>query len=247
MARPVKQDRVPVWVQPADKESVQRFADFCETATGTHDQPASRVVQTSPPPAQELLGNSFIQHGTCWNITYGPENAHLFDSVGLRSLAHLLSAPQEPVSVIELSMREHDTETTLAPYLMSQSFEVVDQQTLSSVLDETKRLEAELQDARELGDETREEAARSRLEDLVDSMQPSRGKRGRSRFFVGAAERTRQSVHKNVRRAFGAIGRQAPSLAAHLGQSVSISHYCVYAPAQQTNWTVQISAPTRAL
>ena len=247
MATGAQDNRVPVWVQPADRELVQKLADLCASTTGAYGHPVLQVVESSPVAAEQLSGNTFIQEGTCWSLSYGAETVHMVDSIGMRCIAFLVDSPYEQFSAIELSMRAHNTETTLAPHLMRRPVEIVDQGTLSSVLDETRQLQADLDEARELGQEAREEEARARLDELVVRVGPSLGKAGRSRPFVDAVERARQSVHKNVGRALGAIRGQAPRLGAHLKQSISISRYCAYAPAQEANWTVKFSPPTRAL
>jgi len=234
-------DRVPVWVQPSDRALVQGFADLCETTTATYGHPVFNLTPPSTVTMEPPPENSFVQGGTCWNITYGPETVHLTDCLGVRCIALLISAPYQHVSVIELSMRARDTETTLAPILMSQSSEIIDQEAVTSVLEKARQLQEEADEARALGQEEREEALRSQIDELVDGVQSTRGKRGTGRRFVDTVERARQAVHKNVRRSCHAIGKQAPRLGSHFGQCISISRYCSYSPATETRWIVHFS------
>jgi len=248
MAKSAKGTRVPVWVQPEDRDLVQSFAGLCETAASTDGRAAFQITLSPSVAADATVPeNSFIQDGTCWTLTYGPSSVHLVDSIGLHCIAHLVESPYEQVSVLELSMLAHNTETTLAASLMSRPQEAIDRETISSVVSEANRLQEEIQEAADLGQEAREEEARAKLEELVDSIQSSRGKGGHSRPVVDAVERARQAVHTNVRRALGAIRHQAPPLALHLKQSISLSRYCTYEPAERTSWTVQFSSSAAPL
>lgn len=213
---------------------VQRFADFFESTTWTEGTPATLVAQAEQQ-------NSFVQRGNYWVITYGSESAHVSNSVGTRTLAHLIAAQDREVPVLRLWMRVHDTDETTATQFTSGRVPMVDKKAVSSIQSEAKRLQAELEEAKEIGDEARSAAARAQLEDLAESARSARGRLGQARPFVDEVERARQALQHARRRAIGAIRSQAPRLAAHLARSIRISRHCCYAPAQETNWLVEFS------
>jgi hypothetical protein len=241
-------DRVPVWVLRTDRDLVQRFADFCESAaTGTEvvGRPLVETATSSTTGASpDTTRNSFTRHGDVWSITGTFGSALATDSLGMRCIALLVCTPHRRVPVIELSMSARGADPALAAQFMTSSATTLDGEAISALTAEAKRLEEEVQDAQSVGDEPREEAARAHLDELIASVAPSLGKGHKPRRFVDEVERARQATHHNVRRAYRAIGAQAPRLAAHLQRSISIARSCDYSPEEETTWRVTISPRT---
>jgi hypothetical protein len=228
------EDLAPLWVPRANLSLVQTFADFCGLVTegsGTYDV---HVTQTVGDP--EAV-NSFTHSGDCWEIRCGTESTHLRDSGGLRCIAYLLAHPHEPTSVFLLAGLAKRTVTGNSPVLIEYSDPVFDTQAEQEIRDAIHELQTQLDEARESGNEDRAERAREKLERLEEFFEADRGIRG-SRRFAGNSVNARQAASQALRRARQAIAREAPKLAAHLKQAITVSAFATYAPTIEIEWHV---------
>lgn len=228
----------PVWVPDTNLPLVETFAAFCETVTDASGAFDVHITKTSGNP---VAANSFTHNGDCWEIHFGVETAHLRDSAGLRSVAHLLSRPHELTSVFQLVGLARDTETSSSLALIERSDQLLDDQAIREITDSIRELQSRLEEAKETGDEAEEERLRDQLERLQDIFASSRGVHG-SRLFSDNSIQARQAVSQNIKRARRAIARKAPMLAAHLKQTITVSAFAMYAPTSEIEWDVRSAA-----
>lgn len=170
------------------------------------------------------------RRGRLWELEAPLGTATVFDSVGMRVLATLLTNPSQDLSV-----------TTLAGAVSGSSRQpLFDAPTRSALRRQIAELESALADASADNDLERASQAREELDQLLEHIRKSVDATGHSRVFPDSVEHARTSTQKALRRVLSQIEAQAPALAAELGQSLRTGATCRFdpRPAVPSIWTV---------
>jgi tetratricopeptide (TPR) repeat protein len=160
--------------------------------------------------------------GEYWTLTCADRTAQLKDSIGLRHLARLLSAPGEEIHVLDLAGGARPPDGRLGP--------VLDDQARTAYRARLAELTEDLAEAEEFADTARAEAARHEIDALTEQLTAAYGLGGRTRQPGTPAERARTAVTKAIKAAIARIARQHPALGDHLSHAVRTGTFCVYSP-----------------
>jgi hypothetical protein len=137
-------------------------------------------------------------------------------------LAQLIEHPGVEIAAVELASRH------AVPLAGTVPEPVLDDQARVAYRRRIEELRAEVDDAEACADLARAAKARDELDRFVEELARSTGFAGRSRSFVGNAERARTSVHKAIKRALAVIAEADPRLGDVLGSRVVTGMRCVY-------------------
>jgi hypothetical protein len=180
---------------------------------------------------------AFRREGEYWSIAYDGDAFRLRDSKGLRYLARLLREPGRELHALDLVAGEtgaERAERTPEPGLMSSSLsaagEILDAQAKAAYRRRLGELEAEVDEARALGDPERAARAGEERDFLVRELAGAIGLGGRDRRMGSPSERARVSVTRAIRAALARIGDQSSALGDHLERTIHTGTYCSYTP-----------------
>jgi Cdc6-like AAA superfamily ATPase len=180
---------------------------------------------------------AFRREGEYWSIAYDGDAFRLRDSKGLRYLARMLKEPGRELHALDLVAGETGSERaerTPEPGLMSSSLsaagEILDPQAKAAYRRRLDELEAEVDEARALGDPERAARADEERDFLVRELASAIGLGGRDRRTGSPSERARVSVTRAIRAALARIGDQSSALGDHLERAIRTGTYCSYTP-----------------
>lgn len=173
-----------------------------------------------------------LREGDVWAVTYGGRTVRLRRTRGLDHLARLLASPERELAALVLAADSG------AAVPGADTGAVLDREARAAYRARLGELEEELEEARELRDEGRQEAAAAELERLGRELSASVGLGGRARRGPSAAERARQSVTKAIRGAIRRLQGEHAALGRHLEASVRTGSFCRYAPEHAVGWEV---------
>jgi tetratricopeptide (TPR) repeat protein len=178
-----------------------------------------------------------VREGDYWSFHYGDRVVRLKDSRGVGYLATLLIEPDVDHFAVVLAAGPREDGGAA---LRGDAGEVLDDQALGEYRRRTTRIETELEEARELGDEARQEALGLELEAIGAQLASAVGLGGRSRRTGSPVERARQSVTKALRRVQLRIAEEHPRLGRHLEASLRTGTSCVFRtdPDRPVRWLV---------
>jgi tetratricopeptide (TPR) repeat protein len=168
--------------------------------------------------------------GATWAVSWGGKTVRVRDGKGIRDLAVLLSRPQHEVHCLEL-VGGSDVGSSPGPAL--------DQQARRAYEARIRDLQADIDEARELGDPGRAERAEDELDALVQQLSEAFGLSGRARTTGSAAERARSAVSWRIRAAVRNLAEVHPELARHLQNAVRTGTWCSYRPETEVSWTMR--------
>jgi tetratricopeptide (TPR) repeat protein len=176
---------------------------------------------------------SCIAEGHFWRVTFGERTSMVRDSKGMRYLAALLAAPGREFHVLDLigaPVRGTDEGGGL----------LLDAAARTAYRERIVDLREDIAQAEDANDIERAAMLNEELEALLDEIKQSVGMSGRSRTFVNASERARQSVTKAVRTAVGHLSSADAALGEHLTASTRTGVFCTYQPdpRARVTWTV---------
>lgn len=184
-------------------------------------------------PQQPAYGSARLaREGDVWALTFAARTVRLKRTRGLDYLARLLPHPDRDLAALALV-----ADTAVAP-AGGDAGALLDTEAREAYRRRLGELAAEVEDARERGDEARQEAAASELEALRRELAATLGLGGRARRGPSPAERARQSVTKALRASIRRIAALHPELGRHLQASVRTGALCRYAPEKPLAWEV---------
>jgi hypothetical protein len=165
-----------------------------------------------------------------WTLVFDGVEARVPDSKGVVYLAHLLAAPAEHVSAVDLA----------GVPAGGDAGERLDPRALAAVRERMSDLTAELAQAEGANDLGRVEILRAELEALTDELARSRGLAGRSRRLGSVVERSRVNVTRRIAAALAKIAAVHPAAARYFETTVRTGTACVFVPDPRfpVSWTV---------
>ena len=190
----------------------------------------------------EAVRGVFAREGEYWTLAYRDRLTRLADSKGLRHIAHLLAHPGQPIHVLDLisltdplaapseaAQNESSTlDTRIA--LKGDGGETLDTKARDAYTRRLKELREELDEARELGHESRALEAEAEIDALMAHLKSSLGIGGRARKSGSTAERARLAVSKSIGRALESITAANPELGRLLETTIKTGTFCCYQP-----------------
>lgn len=194
-----------------------------------------RRTQPPAPPSEDAA--ILTREGDYWTIGFAGRTARVRDSKGLQYLARLLAEPGREFHVLDLALAGRTASDAASD--PAGAGPVADAGDAGELLDERAKrayrrrlaeIEADLDEARTLGDIDRAMQAEAERECLVRELSRAVGLGGRNRRAASAAERARSAVTRAIRHGLARIREHNPPLAEHLDRAVRTGAYCAYRP-----------------
>jgi hypothetical protein len=202
---------------------------------GRRAQVQTALPATSARVAQE---NFLRRDGDFWLVMFEGHTAHLRDQKGLHYLARLLTEPGREFHVLDLVTRERSESGRLSraaePDLtVAGGFDagqLLDAHAKESYRRRLVEIEADIEEAREMGDSERAAQTDAERDFIVRELARAVGLGGRDRRASSASERARVSVTRAVRQAMARIREYNSALGEHLDRAIRTGTYCTYLP-----------------
>lgn len=177
----------------------------------------------------------FRRDGDVWMVAYQDRDVHVANIKGMAVLGQLLAQPGREFHVLDLVSEDAAVRTVRS----GDTGEVIDAQARQAYRRRLDELEAEIDDAELSGDVGQSDRAQAERDILVEQLTTAYGLAGRARRGNDPIERARTTVAKRIRSAIARIGKEHPSLALHLTNSIRTGRYCCYAPEHPVSWTIK--------
>jgi tetratricopeptide (TPR) repeat protein len=169
--------------------------------------------------------NVLRREGDYWLVVFEGRTIRVRDLKGMRYLAQLLAHPGRELHVLDLVASETGQQAALGD-----AGEMLDEQAKTAYRRRLVEIEDDIEQARALGDDTREAQADAERDFLVRELARAVGLGGRDRRTASASERARSGVTRAVRQGIARIGEHDPELGKHLNRAVRTGTYCAYVP-----------------
>ncbi|HET8644781.1 MAG TPA: hypothetical protein VFO85_04795, partial [Vicinamibacteria bacterium] len=154
-----------------------------------------------------------LVQGGRWRIAHQGEIATVRDRSGMRYLAQLLAAPDQPFPALALVVQGS------VPAEAARADPVLDRRALADLRERMRAI-------REQGEPSAGEAGE--LDRLQQELGRATGLGGRARSFSGAHERARTAVQKAIKRAIETITLANPAVGRHLADRIETGAVCRY-------------------
>jgi tetratricopeptide (TPR) repeat protein len=192
---------------------------------GTHEQPAAEVSVSR-------------REGDYWSLMLEGRTVHVRDLKGMRYLARLFAHPGREFHVLDLVAAESPGNTfeetgraaVLSRAALGDAGEMLDARAKNAYRRRLTETEADMEQARALGDTERVGQAEFERDFLVRELSRAVGLGGRDRRAASASERARVAVTRAIRYAIASIQSHDRELGAHLDAAIRTGTYCTYAP-----------------
>ena len=173
----------------------------------------ARPASEAPAKTGESRGARMaLAHPGQWRVAHEGEVATVSDRVGMRYLAQLLAAPDQPIPALALV-----TQGVLARTERAEA--VLDRRAIAELRERIRTI-------RDKPDPTADDE--DELDALTQELARATGLLGKSRSFVDAPERARISVQKALKRAIDEIALVNPAVGRHLAATVETGVLCCY-------------------
>jgi tetratricopeptide (TPR) repeat protein len=169
--------------------------------------------------------NLFRREGDYWSVVFEGRTVHVRDLKGMRYLAQLLAHPGREFHVLDLVAAETGQHVALGD-----AGQMLDERAKTAYRRRLVEIEEDIEQARALGDTSREMQADAERDFLVRELARAVGLGGRDRRAASASERARSGVTRAVRQGIVRIGEHHPQLGEHLNHAVRTGTYCAYVP-----------------
>jgi tetratricopeptide (TPR) repeat protein len=169
--------------------------------------------------------NILRREGDYWSVVFEGRTVRVRDLKGVRYLAQLLAHPGREFHVLDLVAAETGQQMALGD-----AGEILDERAKTAYRRRLAEIEEDVEQARALGDATREAQADAERDFLVRELAGAVGLGGRDRRAASASERARSGVTRAIRQAIARIGEHHPQLGEHLNRAVRTGTYCAYVP-----------------
>jgi tetratricopeptide (TPR) repeat protein len=169
--------------------------------------------------------NVFRREGDYWTVVFEGRTVHVRDLKGMRYLAQLLAHPGREFHVLDLVAAETGQQMALGD-----AGEILDERAKTAYRRRLAEIEDDIEQARALGDATREAQADAERDFLVRELAGAVGLSSRDRRAASASERARSGVTRAIRQGIARIGEHHPQLGEHLNRAVRTGTYCAYLP-----------------
>ena len=201
-------------------------------ADGRQDQAALELqaaqtalgrIEVAAPAATQA--NVIRREGDYWSLVFEGRTVRVRDLKGMRYLAQLLVHPSREFHVLDLVAAE-----TGARPEPGDAGEMLDERAKTAYRRRLAEIDEDIEQARALGDETREAQADAERDLLVRELSRAVGLGGRDRRAASASERARPGVTRAIRQGIARIAEHHPPLGEHLDYTVRTGTYCAYVP-----------------
>lgn len=204
-------------------------------ATGPRSllEPLERIATgiDGAPRREPTARNRLTKHGSLWTVSYGQRQATVADSKGLRDIATLVRRPREEIAAVELA----------GVHVAAGGLETSDRSARTAYRERLRELQSTIDDADTAGDLERAATARTEFDAIVAHLSSAFGLSGAPRSSGRPDERARSAVTSRIRAAIKKMRNELPEFAEHLDQSIKTGRFCVYDPAEPTQWVVDES------
>lgn len=192
---------------------------------------AHLAAPAAPLPAPS---NEFRRTGEVWTLRFAGREVRVPDAKGLRDLHTLLGSPGTEVPAVRLLAPEAGETAVAARRLGGDP--VLDETAKSAYRRRLDNLDAEIDEATELGQDTRAAELDREREALLSELRTAAGLGGRTRRLGDEAERARKAVTARIRDTLRKLADSHPELAEHLNNRVTTGTSCRYAPEPEPRW-----------
>jgi tetratricopeptide (TPR) repeat protein len=197
-----------------------------EEQAGLERQAARTILDRIEVAASATTGtNLFRREGDYWSVVFEGRTVRVRDLKGMRYLAQLLAHPGREFHVLDLVAAETGQHLALGD-----AGEMLDERAKTAYRRRLVEIEEDVEQARALGDASREAQADAERDFLVRELARAVGLGGRDRRAASASERARSGVTRAVRQGIARIGEHHPQLGEHLNRAVHTGTYCAYVP-----------------
>ncbi len=209
------------------------WVDRCDAVLAAVDQ---RPVL--PPPASDD-GADFRRDGDTRFVRLGGRSTVIRDLKGLRYVERLLAEPGREFHVLDLvavdngalpagPQGEHEIDDD--GRLAARGLPALDDAARDAYRRRLAEVDEDIDDATAMNDPARRELAERDREYLIAELRRAVGLGGRQRSTAASPERARTAVTRSIRYALARLAEHHPLAAAHLEQHVRTGTYCRYAP-----------------
>jgi hypothetical protein len=180
----------------------------------------------------------FRREGDYWTLIFEGHTVRVRDLKGMRYLARLLAEPGREYHVLDLVAAEtgsgaqvnSNQAAGLPRSGIGDAGEMLDARAKDAYRRRLAEIEADIEQARAIGDAERAAQADAERDFLVRELARAVGLGGRDRRAGSASERGRAGVTRAVRQAIARIEEHHPKLGEHLSRTIRTGTYCVYFP-----------------
>jgi tetratricopeptide (TPR) repeat protein len=231
---------IPLRFTPSPDKAIERIAHQGQSdSTANPDRALDLLVHKSEQPFP-AAATALVRDGDYWTIEYDGQRLRLKHLKGLTCLAVLLANPDTEVHSLSLAtITERDAADGSSSEIaaaggqwngLGDAGPMLDSRAKSEYKRRLTELRAELDDAREAGDDERIVRAEDELDFIEAEVSRAVGLGGRSRVSASAGERARVSVTKSIKSAVAKIAQQNRDLGAYLAATVRTGTFCRYTP-----------------
>lgn len=228
----IGQDPMPL---PPPPDALWRLlpANAAAEATRPGSHPAEQPYpSTEPTAAQPAASIERQPHG--WSITWNGITIIAPKRKGFAYIASLLESPNRGVPAVTLKASVDHCDPAL---LQHDQGPVADETTMAEIMAALQELDAELEEAMEASQWSRQEAIERQKDELVAALSAVTGLGGRKRQRHGA-DRCRVSVTNAIRRALATLEPLHPELTTYLHRTICTGMVCRYTPTGSECWLV---------
>lgn len=196
--------------------------------------PVPRLADPTPRAADQHP-NVFRCDGQVWTLRYADRTVHMRDAKGLHDLHTLLGSPGTDIPATQLFNPAGDPAVRHSSQLGADP--MLDEQARAAYQGRLRRIDVEIQDALDRGDDDQAAKLDEEREALLDELRRATGLGGRSRRLGDDTERARQAVTARIRDSLRRLRSLHPELAEHLDAAVSTGIRCRYQPTSEIRWS----------
>lgn len=171
--------------------------------------------------------NIFRNEKETWQMSFAGTTVQIPTIKGFADIAILLSQPTQET---------HCNNLMGSPVSYDTGENVLDEKAQQQYKQRITDLQEDLQEAKDLNDQSQIETISTELDQLVEHLSKSFGLRGNSRKLGSVSEKARSAVTWRIRNAIKKIERVHPLLAKHLSKSIHTGTFCSYSPEKETIW-----------
>jgi len=228
-----------VFEQIGARLETSRAAQACSDVRGNVVEGPRIPLQASKSgadwrPDQESI---FRREGDFWLVLFEGDTVRLRDQKGLRYLARLLADPGREFHVLDLVVGDkvspvQDSRIAEPDLRLSGGLNagLLDAQAKESYRRRLIEIDADIEDARAMGDSERAAQADTERDFIMHELSLAFGLGGRDRPDGSASERARVSVTRAVRHAMARIRERNSPFGEHLDRAIRTGTYCAYLP-----------------
>ncbi len=229
------------------------WASVCGSQVSTEDQVQDGLVE-----------NYLKKIGAYWEINFGGKVlSGIQDAIGMKCIAELLNCPDQEISAkilsvmvsgqskgshnIEMNNRSTEENEEKGMHVTDkESYDVImDNQTINECNLKLKKLNTEIEQAKNWNDDDSVEKLEQEKDFLIDELASSTNVKGLSRQFNNDSEKARKNISNRISKALGKIEIHEVDrfknnvIFRHLKNAIRTGSSCSYRPENETKWRVE--------